>query len=283
MRFEISSLSHIAFHANRSKHETKRLHKLSKPTRRKEDDDDDLPSINSHSDDNELWDSDLGDDDSGSENDLDLGDSVSEVDSDAEQECERLPRPKDNITKKDELKGSERLPVKLADGTIRKRGNLPAPEQAPSSDEDEDDSMPTANGSAPRNHYGEHANSQVEDVSTGARFGRPAVATVLGTKSKKARIQAAKEQLAAICQEIVADPENSVCSSMSPHYIAYKFTSIFSAWTSKTAPLVCPPLHNTPFLSRSLSLSRSFPRSSLSFSARPSEARTPPSSLFRRK
>lgn len=51
---------------------------------------------------------------------------------------------------------------------------------------------------------------KVEDVSTGARFGRPAVIDIIGNKSRTARIQGAKDQIAGICQEIIADPENSV-------------------------------------------------------------------------
>jgi nucleolar complex protein 3 len=53
----------------------------------------------------------------------------------------------------------------------------------------------------------------VEDVATGARFGRPAVRDIIQQKSRKARIEAAKEQLASICQEIMAEPENSVSFS----------------------------------------------------------------------
>ena len=55
---------------------------------------------------------------------------------------------------------------------------------------------------------------KVEDVSTGARFGRPAVVDVIGQRSRKARIQGAKEQIAGLCQEILGDPENSVRSTM---------------------------------------------------------------------
>ena len=62
--------------------------------------------------------------------------------------------------------------------------------------------------------------SRVEDVSTGARFGRPAVVDVIAQKSRKARIQGAKEQIAGLCQEILGDPENSVwVSSAVPRHI----------------------------------------------------------------
>lgn len=195
--------------------ETDRLHKLSKPARRAVEDDD-LPSINSHDDDSELWNSDIGEEiDSVVDSDDFDDDSLSEPEAgpskprsnfDEEQTYELKPRRQP--AKLDEEKGPERLPIKLANGQIKKRGNLPAlpKERADSESEDETEA---AKG-APRNHYGDHLGSLVEDVATGARFGRPSVAAVIGNKSRKARIQGAKEQLANICQEIVADPENSV-------------------------------------------------------------------------
>lgn len=189
---------------------------MTKPIRTKADDDD-LPSVNSHDDDHELWDSDLeeysgSEDDSEDKSELESDNTGSGklASSDAEQTYERQPRPKNKLFDKDEIKGSERLPVKLPDGTIRKRGNVPAPAPQERSDSDSSDSGIDASSSVPKNHYGEHAGTVVEDVSTGARFGRPAVVTVISTKSRKARIQGAKEQLAGICQEILADPENSV-------------------------------------------------------------------------
>ena len=70
---------------------------------------------------------------------------------------------------------------------------------------------------------------KVEDVSTGARFGRPAVVDVIMMKSRKARIQAAKEQIAGICQEIVSDPENSVRSISLPPLVRVAHKYLVSA------------------------------------------------------
>ena len=100
-------------------------------------------------------------------------------------------------------KGVERLPIKLTDGRLLKSGEKVVLD-ADESEEDDDESEEE-----------EYVPEQkVEDVSTGARFGRPAVVDVIGNKSRKARIQGAKEQIAGICQEIVADPENSVKKSI---------------------------------------------------------------------
>ncbi|KAF9503148.1 hypothetical protein BS47DRAFT_1386499 [Hydnum rufescens UP504] len=182
----------------RSKHEEKRLHKLTKPARIHADHDD-LPSIASHDDDPQLWDSDLGKD-SGSEGDpegdSDLDSDGSESDgpasSDTEQSYERQPRV--------------RAPSREAPRwNPSKTGSLagPAPEELSDSDSD-------ASSTGPKSRPDAHPGSRVEDVSTGARFGRPAVVTIIGARSRKARIQGAKEQLAGICQEILADPENSL-------------------------------------------------------------------------
>jgi nucleolar complex protein 3 len=52
--------------------------------------------------------------------------------------------------------------------------------------------------------------NRVDDVSTGARFGRAAVVDIIGTKDRDTRIAAAKEQIAGICQDILSDPEQGV-------------------------------------------------------------------------
>ena len=96
--------------------------------------------------------------------------------------------------------GAERLPVKLGDGSIQSRGHLPLPPSDSESDSELDENLKEQSSNLPK----------VEDVATGARFGRPAVAAVIGTKSRKVRIQLAKEQIAGLCQDIVSDPENSV-------------------------------------------------------------------------
>ncbi|EPQ58153.1 nucleolar complex-associated protein 3 [Gloeophyllum trabeum ATCC 11539] len=188
----------------RSKKETERLHRMNKPVRvtRK----DDLPDIDSNDEDEDenSWSSDIeeGDFESDEPGSASAFPSSSEADSelDPEELYESRQRPP-AWTSEPEPKGVvNRLPIKLADGRIQKtEGRIRiGPEDEESSEESMDSSPEEAEA------------SRVEDVSTGARFGRPAVIDVIGSKSRKARIEAAKEQIASICQEIVADPENSL-------------------------------------------------------------------------
>lgn len=103
----------------------------------------------------------------------------------------------------DKDEGIKRLPIKLPGGRVlksREKVHLPQEEKEESSD-GSDVLLPP------------EEKLRVEDVSTGARFGRPAVVDVVSQKSRKARLQAAKEQIAGICQDIVADPENSASAS----------------------------------------------------------------------
>jgi len=125
-----------------------------------------------------------------------------ELDSDAEMPYEQLPRKRYTSWSDEEETGTKKikgLPIKLPDGTIRKSAKvliMSDPEQ--SSDESEKEALlrkPETN---------------VEDITTGARFGRAAIADVIIKSSKRERVEAAKEQIASICQEILAEPENSV-------------------------------------------------------------------------
>jgi nucleolar complex protein 3 len=186
---------------------------LSKPARALRSQDDDLPSIHSHSEDEGLWDSDVegyltpsGDDDAGDGGDRASNASVPSHSSSPSESLEvedLYERKTRNLSLNEEPKGAERLPVKLPNGEIKKRGFLPVTEQFEESDNEGIEAATAAmshlENKPPR-----------EDISTGARFGRPAVTAVIGNKSRKARIQGAKEQLANICQDIVADPENNV-------------------------------------------------------------------------
>lgn len=125
-----------------------------------------------------------------------------ELDSDAEMPYEQLPHKRytswsdEGETQTKKIKG---LPIKLPDGTIRKSAKvliMSDPEQ--SSDESEKEVLlrkPETN---------------VEDITTGARFGRAAIANIITKSSQRERVEAAKEQIASICQEILAGPENSV-------------------------------------------------------------------------
>jgi nucleolar complex protein 3 len=93
----------------------------------------------------------------------------------------------------------DRLPIKLRDGKVQRTGpKLIIPAQS------EEESEEDAGGRTPE------PEPPREDITTGARFGRLSVIDVISNPSRKLRIQLAKEQVASICQEIVADPENSV-------------------------------------------------------------------------
>ena len=208
----------------RSKKETERLHRLAKPERVRVKDD--LPSIHSddESDDGEEWSSGLELSEDGSEvmipnsedeSGEDSGEDTSlstpaprrrekKLDSDEEEmPYETAPRTAKTSwdSESEGGKGIERLPIKLSDGRVKKseaKVFLHRDDEESAGDTDEEPPEPPEP-------------TRVEDVATGARFGRAAVVDVVSTKSRKARVQAAKEQIAGICQEIVSDPENSVC------------------------------------------------------------------------
>lgn len=209
---------HEVIPSYRSKKETERLRRLNKPVRVAPKDD--LPSIDSHDEDEDDWSSGLGDDPEDEEQSDAASDDLASVSEPTSSSGVRQPRKKPKHDSDEEEmpyevvprkrrpswepeekkeKGVERLPIKLSDGRLLKSGEkvvLDAEETEESDDEsEEEEPVPE---------------QKVEDVSTGARFGRPAVVDVIGNKSRKARIQGAKEQIAGICQEIVADPENSV-------------------------------------------------------------------------
>ncbi|KIK08663.1 hypothetical protein K443DRAFT_672195 [Laccaria amethystina LaAM-08-1] len=174
----------------RSKKETQRLHEAEKPVRRKVAEDE-LPPLDTD-DDAESW-------SSGIDELSDFSEKV--LDSDAEMPYESAPRKPSSAWEREEQSQIQRLPIKLADGKIKEIGTKPVKSKARelveegSSDEERDESPEI---------------TRVEHVSTGARFGRASVADVLNTKSRKAKVELAKEQIAGICQEILADPENSL-------------------------------------------------------------------------
>ncbi|RDB21336.1 Nucleolar complex protein 3 [Hypsizygus marmoreus] len=189
----------------RSKKETERLHRLNKPVRKTREDD--LPSVDSHDEDEEAWDSELDDSFGDTEGDEDLSSdaesafSGGDFDSDAEMSYEKAPRKRRPSWEPAEKEGIKGLPIKLADGRVRQTGTKVAIARAHVSECEEDESESGA----------QHQPAQrIDDVATGARFGRPAVVDIVGNKSKAGRIHGAKEQIAGICQEIVADPENSL-------------------------------------------------------------------------
>jgi len=184
----------------RSKQEVRRIHELSKPVRQAPKHDD-LPPIESDDDeeDEANWSSGIEDLDSNASE----SDSPVSSDSDVEMPYEKLPRKRrpswDSDSKTKTVQG---LPIKLPDGKVKSTGvRAVKPDSDSDSDSaDEDD--------APRESF-----PLREDGTTGARFGRPSVVNVLQTKSRKGKIQLAKDQIASICQDILADPQNSVWKS----------------------------------------------------------------------
>lgn len=188
----------------RSKKETERLHALTKPVRKLAIDDD-LPSIHSHSEDEDDWSSNL---DEPSENEVgsdDITSDTASLDSDTEMPYETQPR-KQHISPESSAPGLQRLPIKLGSGRILQTGRssikrshgLVSSNTSDDDDEEEEE---------------EDLNVTVkEDVSTAARFGRLAVVDVVTMPSRKDRIEAAKSQIAGICHDILADPENGVWS-----------------------------------------------------------------------
>ena len=124
--------------------------------------------------------------------------SVSD-DSDAEMPYERAPRKNQLFESPSELLTITRLPIKLADGRLLKTGvkDLGRPEH-------------TTEEPAEQKESRNESKYKVESFATGARFGRLAVLDIINQTSRKHQIEHAKEQIASICQEIIADPENSV-------------------------------------------------------------------------
>ncbi|KAI6128632.1 nucleolar complex-associated protein-domain-containing protein [Pisolithus croceorrhizus] len=197
----------------RSKAATERLHQLHKPIRKPRDDD--LPSIVSGDDDagdssgsavdefdSSVFSDENDSDEEGPGDELQSGRGFGS-DSDVEMPYERIPRRRDASVESDAPRHIQGLPIKLSDGRIQATGKMTkAPALLDGEDgEDEDETSNVPLG---------EAGKRVEDIATGARFGRPAVVDVVGNKSRAARIHGAKEQIASICQEIIADPENSL-------------------------------------------------------------------------
>ncbi|KAF9227961.1 NOC3p-domain-containing protein [Gyrodon lividus] len=185
----------------RSKKETERLYQLNRPIRNPRVDD--LPSVDSHDSDSDSWGSAIeGSDDDTRSDDASI--IINEaLGSDVEMPYERVPRNRKVYPEPETRRHIPGLPIKLSDGRILPTGRITvAPVQ--SEDEDEDSEGFVLSQPLPSEA------SKVEDVATGARFGRPAVVDVVVNRSRKARIQGAKEQIASICQEIIADPENSL-------------------------------------------------------------------------
>lgn len=193
---------------DRSKKETQRLHELTKPVREAlVYNDDDLPSLNSDDEGESDWSSNVDNlEFSSSEGDPPLPDTASDAseDSNTEMPYETAPRKQPLGWKTAKQTEVRALPIKLSDGRIKDTGikvviNEPEDEGDDESERGEVLAKPL----------------KVEDVATGARFGRPAIVDVLETKQRKQRVELAKEQIAGICQDILANPESSVSTLVS--------------------------------------------------------------------
>ena len=215
LRLLLSDFLFLITNFPRSKRETQKLHQLNKPVRVPQTFDD-ITSLNSNNDEEEEhdWSSNIQDDDLDDSDDRQSTSPTeghSSYDSDAEMPYEAVPRKLPSEWKTSQGTEVRALPIKLVDGRIKDTGvKLVLNEAEVESDSDGSDKS---------------EERAVEDVSTGARFGRPAVLNILQTKSRGKRVEMAKEQIASICQEILADPENSVsldmmCSLLSLSYPA---------------------------------------------------------------
>ena len=181
----------------------RRLHEMTKPIRKQEVHNN-LPPLNSDSEDDGSWGSEIEShelDDSEDDESLSDTNSVISDNSDDEMPYETAARTRRHLwnSPKSEI---PRLPIKLPDGRIKATGTkVITTKTAVVQSEDEDSTSGPESELEPL---------KVDDISTGARFGRVSVVDVLQTKSRRHRIEMAKIQIAGICQDILADPENSV-------------------------------------------------------------------------
>ena len=176
---------------------------MTKPIQKREVQDD-LPPLNSDDEDVGSWGSDI----KSELDDSDDNESLSDTTSISENSDDEMPYETSAHTRrhlwnspKSEV---QRLPIKLPDGRIKGIGTKAITTRTVSSEDEDSMSGPES----------EPEPTKVEDVSTGARFGRASVVDVLQTKSRRHRIEMAKVQIAGICQDILADPENSVWCSL---------------------------------------------------------------------
>ncbi|KZO99597.1 NOC3p-domain-containing protein, partial [Calocera viscosa TUFC12733] len=199
---------------SKSKKEIDRLHKLNKPARPKIEDD--LPSVGEHTDDESPWEGvdggELSEEEEEDEELEDDGISVEEddevavaaaPDSDIEQSYELKGRKRRREWEEDDTpKPIGRLPIKLANGQVKRLKDLdgrPAPPPVQEEESSEEERVEE-----------EVQEERTNNVATGNRFGRPAPSVVLSLPTRAERVGRAKEQIAGICQDIMADPENNL-------------------------------------------------------------------------
>ena len=202
-----------SLNGHRSKKETDRLHRLNKPPQKARPVDD-LPSVKS-SDEDETSSSSSLETSSCSESDdaatisrsncLDDRRISNDLNSDTEMPYEALPRKRRLSWDDGQDHRIPHLPIKLPNGLVQQVDNGASAMSSQTgndvSDPDEKEGLDSS---------GLQKSTVVEDISTGTRFGRPAVIDIIGKASRTARIQEAREEIAFICQKIVAEPESSV-------------------------------------------------------------------------
>ncbi|KAI9458484.1 nucleolar complex-associated protein 3 [Russula earlei] len=236
---------------SRSKWEQERLRRLDRPVR-KAPIDDDLPSVISHTDGEEVCSSDITEDLSEVDPGLSEGDISGEHDllnssrsrsrkkraatgSDAEMSYETVSRRRRQPWPEGEVV-IDGLPIKLRDGQIKRTG--PKLVIQAQSEEKSDDS-PSERRLEPEQTR--------EDITTGARFRRLPIIDVISNPSRKLRIQIAKEQIASLCEDIVSDPENSLGLLRRLHTFSLPEVS---------SPAHPEPVRNDPYIRKLTTLSQ---------------------------
>jgi nucleolar complex protein 3 len=177
---------------DRSKPTIEKIHRLNKPTP-KPLAHDNLPSANSSSVESHDSEPEL----------FDVATKSQASDSEEEDLERHYERTSHLLGRPPERPVVERLPIKLADGRLIQTGVKDLP-RAYDIEEYETES------SEPSEAEQDGRSLNAGDRFTGTRFGRLAVFDVVSQGSRKRRIEGAKDQIASICQEIVANPENSV-------------------------------------------------------------------------
>jgi nucleolar complex protein 3 len=129
-----------------------------------------------------------------------LPDGSSVLDSEEEQPYERMPRSNQDKSMDSEprRKTIARLPIKLASGQIQQTGIREGSIELSSEEEEEEPHRVKQIPKPPRSNI------------AGPRFGRAALTDIIQIKSREERLTVAKDQIAGICQDILAEPENGV-------------------------------------------------------------------------
>ena len=187
----------LTLRINRSRKEIQRLHRLNKPVRHPVKDD--LPDVSSHSEDDGEWSSNIGSEDSGNGSSQGSRGEVLDENSDLEMPYEVAPRPRRPSWDGDSGNEVQCLPVKLSNGQIKNVGIKMRRNLQESSEGSSDEDVHRESTPEPR-----------EDALLGEGHGLRSGVDMASTTSRKKRIDAAKEKIATICQEIVGDPEDSV-------------------------------------------------------------------------